>query len=373
MNIPKRNWFAKLEQCNLERLGIIRPSSNRNPEERQYRILVVSVNWLGDVIFSSSVFSALKKQYPQAKISCLAVPGIKDILEMIPHIDEVIVYDEKGEHRGWLAKCRIIKKLKKGRFDAAFLLRASVSRSFLLFCAGIPQRVGYAGRKKGLFLTHKIQESEQKVHRAEHYLHIIESYGIKVKERVTCIGAGERERQEVNEMLKEKGIDDNGRFVVLNPGGNWDLKRWPIENFLKLTRYLHEKYGCKVVVSGAVKDDPLARYIVEPIDDDWAVDLTGKTNLKQLTALISRADVVVSADSGPLHLANAVGTPVIGIYGPTRPEVTGPRGEGRAIILQRDIGCNRKPCYYLQCPQNLCMRAITVEDVQKAIEQITNP
>jgi len=120
-------------------------------------ILVFNVNWVGDVIFASPIFRALKQKYPQARVTCLAVPRVKEILQCCPGLDEVIEYDEKGRHRGLWAKLSLIRRVRKQKFDAAFLLHRSWTRALLVFLAGIPVRVGYDTKKRGALLTHKVE------------------------------------------------------------------------------------------------------------------------------------------------------------------------------------------------------------------------
>jgi len=335
------------------------------------KILVVNVNWLGDVIFSSPVFKALKEAYPEAHISCMAVPRVKDVLESIPFIDEVIIYDEKGRHWNPLAKWKLIMELRRKHFDIAFLLHRSWTRAFLIYCAGIPIRVGYDEKNRGRFLTHKANYSDDLVHRGDYYLNIIESYGVHVNDRQYQLSVSEDAVKDVDSILRSKNIDDSKYLIVINPGGNWGLKRWPIENFSRLICGFIGSLDIAIVISGAQKDISLGREMNSLIFKT-AIDLTGQTNLKQLMALMKRANLVISADSGPLHLANGVGCDVIGVFGPTRPEITGPRGSGRKYILQNDVGCNREPCYHLKCPDNICMQSVTVKDVIEIINEIQN-
>ena len=332
-------------------------------------ILVVNVNWLGDVIFSSPVFRALKEAYPQARIICLAVPRVKEILESIPFIDEIIIYDEKGKHASLTAKLGLIYYLRKKSFDIAFLLHRSLTRALFVFLAGIPRRVGYDTKGRGFFLTHKVKPLAGEAHRSDHYLHVIESYGISVRDRRTQLNVTSQSKEEVSGMLTAENVRPEDEIVVINPGGNWDLKRWPVENFAKLVDHLMNEGRWKVVIAGAPQDVPLFETIISH-SKDKPINLTGKTTLKQLMALMQRARLVISADSGPLHLASSVGTDVIGIFGPTRPEITGPRGSGRGAILQHDVGCNRKACYHLKCPDNICMKSISVEDVLTKFNKI---
>ena len=147
-------------------------------------ILVVNVNWLGDVIFSAPVFKALKRSYPQARVSCLVVPRIKDVLEQCPSVDEIIVYDEKGSHSSPWAKLKLIKALRNKKFDVVFLLHRSMTRALLVYLAGIPERVGYDTKKQSRFLTQKISLSGEQRHRSDEYLKVIEGYGVSVQDRV---------------------------------------------------------------------------------------------------------------------------------------------------------------------------------------------
>src|SRR5262245_47517489 len=132
-------------------------------------ILVVNVNWLGDVIFSSPVFKAIKENYPKAHVACLAVPRVKEILESIPGIDEIIIYDEKGVHRNPLAKLSLINSLRRRNFDIAFLLHGSLTRALIVYLAKIPQRVGYATKGRGRFLTHQVEPLSNEPHRCDYY------------------------------------------------------------------------------------------------------------------------------------------------------------------------------------------------------------
>lgn len=335
------------------------------------RILVVNVNWIGDVIFSSPVFKALKTEYPEARISCLAVPRVREILESIPFIDDIIMYDEEGRHWSPLAKLALILRLRRKKFDAAFLLHRSLTRALLVYWAGIPRRVGYDEKGRGRYLTHRSEFPGSDVHRGDHYLNIIESYGVKVEDRQCRLNVCPEAARYVAALLNAENIRDGDFVVAVNPGGNWDLKRWPHDRFSLLISRVLEQLQAKVVVTGAAKDASWNRKVMAPLKVK-PVDLTGKTSLKQLMAVFTRADVVVSADSGPLHLASGVGTDVIGLFGPTRPEITGPRGAGRSVVIQQDVGCNREPCYHIKCPDNTCMQAITVDDVIEQIKHLRN-
>lgn len=329
-------------------------------------ILVVNVNWIGDVIFSTPVFRALRAHYPGARICCMAVPRVVPVLKSCPYVDDIIVYDERGEHRWLWGKLKLIASLRRFHFDIAFLLHRSWTRAFLMFCAGIPERVGYDLKNLGHLLTRRVNLPEGDIHRSDYYLRVIESYGVKVEDRTTEIVPAQEVRDDIEKILAAQGILRNDFLAVVNTGGNWDLKRWPKENFAQLVGRMIKELKMAVVISGAVKDKETADYVRLASQTDPVI-LAGQTSLEQTFALMKRADVVVSSDSGPMHIASSVGSSVIAIFGPTRPEDTGPRGKGQAIILRKDLDCNQAACYQLDCPDNRCMKAVSVDEVFAAV------
>jgi lipopolysaccharide heptosyltransferase II len=330
-------------------------------------ILVVNVNWLGDAVFSIPVFKALKKTYPHAHLTCMCVPRVKEVLEYCPYVDKIIIYDERGKHRFPWAKLKLVRYLQKEKFDAAFLLHRSGTRALMVYLAGIPLRIGYCKAK--VFLTNFVPMKAEDVHRCDYYLKILEGYGIKVQDRLCELRLKQEDMQNVDVLLSRVGIGPKESFVVLNTGGNWDLKRWSTESFTILAKRISQEFGLKIVFSGANKDREYCQRIAQAAQVR-AVVLAGETTLRESLALYKRASVVISGDSGPLHLAHSVGADVIGIYGPTRPDITGPRGSGRCQILFKDVGCNNAPCYHLSCTNNVCMQSVTVDDVCQAFKKI---
>ena len=327
------------------------------------KILVVSVNWLGDVVFSTPVYRALKAAYPEARVSVLAVPRVREVLELCPDVDEVIVYDEDGKAKGIFGKIGAALALRGMKFDAVFILRRSLSRSFVAWLAGIPVRAGFSAKSWSWLLTNVVDDKgNDKIHRSDVYLRVVESLGINVKDRSARLQVSRDVCEHLATKLRAKGLTGDERIVVLNTGGNWDLKQWPPERFAALAARLTKELGFTVVLPGSASDVLRAESIARDSGVDPVV-LAGQTDLKELAALFKRAHRVVSADSGPLHLANAVGANVVALFGPTRPEITGPQGQGRIKVLMHEVGCNLAPCYYLECPDNRCMKSLTVDDV----------
>lgn len=332
-------------------------------------VLVVSVNWLGDVIFSTPVYAAIKKAHPHVRITALCVPRVADVLGMCPSVDEVMVYDEDGEDRPLIRKLSLIRRLSQKRFDAVFILRKSFSRTLLTYLAGIPLRSGYAAKSwRGLFTHVAVPPDLDRVHRSDAYLKVVETVGIAIEDRQCRLSVSEQSMGMARDWLTRNGWK-GGRLIALNTGGNWDLKQWPPAKFAELARKISEQKMGELLFTGGPSDESRVQSIIREAGVS-AINAAGSTGLTELAAILSQVRVLVTADSGPIHLANALGTPVIGLFGPTRPEVTGPRGTGRSIIIQKDSGCNRTPCYYLECPDNRCMKMIEVADVLEAIRQV---
>jgi len=333
------------------------------------KILIVNVNWLGDVLFTTPIFKAIKKSYPESYVACVAVPRVKEVLEGNPYIDELIIFDEEGKQKSILGKIGFISQLRAKHFDTVFLLHRSFTRTLITYLAGIPERVGYYTPKGGFLLTKAITPVDyERMHRMDYYLNLFEAYGIAIEDRNYEFFISDYDRGFIAALLMENKVDKDDFLVVLNPGGNWDLKRWPKERFAYLADKLLEDFNAKVVISGSAQDNFLTSEIVNLMNHKPIV-LTGKTNLKQLAALLERAKLVVSADSGPMHIACAVGTPSIVLFGPTSPAITGPRGNNQCIIIQKDMDC-KIPCYKLDCPQNRCMRVISAEEVLSEIRKL---
>ena len=335
------------------------------------RILIVNVNWIGDVLFSTPAIRALRKHFPEAHIACMVVPRCKEVLELNPHLNELIIYDEKGENKGLMGKLKIISNLKARRFDCVFLFHRSLTRTLMVALSGIKERAGIDNPKRGFLLTKKIKPQPSDIHKVEQFLNIVRTMVDGDDGKSMELFIGKEDEASAREFLKSMGMGENDRFFILNPGGNWDLKRWPAENFAGLGDRLHEKYKLPIVITGAEKDVELGKKISDLMKYKPII-AAGKTTLRQLAAIMKRASLVVSNDSGPMHIAVSQGAKTIALFGPTDPKVTGPYGEGIYTVLQKSSGkpdC-KIPCYNLRCEEALCMKAVTVEDVMQEAERL---
>ncbi|OIO78911.1 MAG: lipopolysaccharide heptosyltransferase II [Candidatus Omnitrophica bacterium CG12_big_fil_rev_8_21_14_0_65_43_15] len=318
------------------------------------RILIAEVNWLGDVLFSTPFIRAVRNNFPDAHIACMIMPRIREILEGNPYINEIITYDEKN--------------LKKRKFDMAFLLHRSFSRALAMYMAGIPERIGYYTFKRSLLLTEKPKPPDAlSMHRAEFYLGLAKSVGLKTDNKGCDFFISKQDS-----VWAATVIQPGRKTVIFNPGGNWMPKRWSKENFIELGRILLSEFkdNIRIVLSGSAKDVELAQEINSALQNK-AIITCGKTTLKQSAALFKKSDLVISADSGPLHIAVSVGAKAIAIFGPTSLKITGPykADKDRVVTFCKDMDC-RIPCYNDKCADYKCMAAITPKEVFETAKRL---
>lgn len=328
---------------------------------------------MGDVLFSTATIRNIRRNYPDSFIACVIPSRCYPVLKGNPHLDEVIIFDEKDKHRGVLEKLNFVQFLKRKRFDTVFLLHRSFTRALICRLAGIPQRIGYYTKKRGFLLTKKIiQPDRDALHRIDYYLDLIEKTGLRVEDRYTEFFVSEDDEKFIAEFLKNKSVDKNDFLVGINPGGNWLPKRWPVEYWGRLVDKLIAEFGFKVIITGSTSDIKLVSQIKDSMIEKPIV-ATAALNIRQLAALCKRLDLFISADTGPLHIANAVvAKKIIALFGPTSPIITGPFPLKNIVIFQKNVGC-KTPCYVAFCKDNRCMKAITPEDVLSEISKIAIP
>lgn len=348
------------------------------------RILVVLPNWFGDTLFVTPFLRVLRSQRPDAYLATLGWPTCRAALLHNPHVDELIDYDERGAHRGLAGSWRLIQTLRTHHFDAAFILRRSFSRTLLLVWAGIPTRVGFANVKSGWLLTHRVHPSPMPRHKAFSYLPLLEALGLPVALHPYEYTVSSEEREAAREkcqslfdtgkfkvtVTSEKVTDTCGPLVVLHPGANWFHKRWAADRFAALGDRLVSAHQARVIITGGPDDVTLAESIQHAMHQP-AILLAGKTTVRQLGALLEQAQLVVSNDTGILHLAAALHRPLLALYGPTSPTLTGPLGDPqRTVVLHHAECCPRIPCYQPHHPARPGMDAITVEEAYDAAMQL---
>jgi len=332
------------------------------------RILIINVNWIGDVLFSTPFIRAVREAYPDSYIACLLHPRCREALEGNPRLDEIIIYDEERLHKGMWSKLALIAALWKKSFDTTFILHRSFTKALIAKLAGTKELVGYPTKKRSFLLTTAVEEPLDQPHKVEYFLNIARAAGIKPKDVSYEFFVSEADSRYAGTFLADNGVKEEDKLVVICPGGNWGPKRWPEENFAKLADIIGNKFGARILISGTDKEAALGGRI-KSLMAAQPVIACGHTTLKQLGSIFKRSSLVIANDTGTMHLAVAMKARVIALFGPTSPEITGPYGAGNYKVIRKASECDI-PCYDFSCTDNRCMRAISVRDVQEEAERM---
>lgn len=326
------------------------------------RILIVNQNWMGDVLFSTPAIRALRKSFPQSFIACLAPERVADVLRHNPHLNEVLTYDERAGFLSVLKTLRVWNLMRRRRFDTALFFHRSRSKSFLAMIAGIRERIGFSSPGRRRFLTECVPPPDGTLHKTDLFLYLIRAVGIKPDGREPDLEVAAEEKRSLEEKLMSEGVAPKESFAVLHAGGNWSLKRWPAEHFIRWTDSFLKKTDWKLVLCGTAGEAELTQGIMESFPGGRVVSLCGKTTLGELAALLGRAKFLISNDSGPIHVAASQRTKILGLYGPTSEIYTGPVVSSGSKILRKDVGCE-VPCYFRECDHRVCLDLLSPEEV----------
>ena len=335
------------------------------------RMLVVLPNWFGETLFATPFLKALRAQRPNAFIATLGWPQCRLVLEQNPSLNELLDFDERGRHRTWLGAWRLARSLRRLRFDTVFILRNSLSRTWLMWHAGIPVRIGFDNPKSGWLLTGRVA-SRHPTHKALSYLPLLEAAGLPATLAPYEYHVSDEERKDALARSARHGWQDGRPLIILHPGANWPHKRWATDRFAALGDRLAETLNAHLVITGTAEDHAMGTAIVAQMRHP-ATLLAGETTVRQLGALLEQAHLLVSNDTGILHIGAALRRPLIALYGPTSPALTGPLGDpARMIVLHHVECCPRIPCYAPDRPPHAGMDSITVDEAYAVAMQVLN-
>jgi heptosyltransferase-2 len=332
------------------------------------RILVIQTAFLGDVILCTSLIKASKKLFPDSIISFLLIPETKNILENNPHLNEIIVYDKKGKDKGVKNFFKMVEKMKKRNFDLALIPHRYLRSALLAYFAKITKRIGF-DKSTGSFLFTQKVTYQNNSHEVERNLSLLKNFAGDLLDKTPELFPSSQDFSYAQELLEDSGVKDNDKIVGIAPGSIWATKRWLPERFAEISDRLIREVGAKVIFLGSKEDEKLCLEIADLMEEKPII-LAGKTNILQSTAIISRCKVVLSGDSAPVHMASAMKTPVVAIFGSTIPEFGFvPYGEGH-LIIEKKMDC--RPCGIHgknRCPKKhfRCMTEITTQEVFKAL------
>jgi heptosyltransferase-2 len=331
------------------------------------KIVIRAPNWVGDSVLALPAIESLHGAFPDAQLWIAAKDWVKDLFSLSGLAEGIVPLpaskDLKSLKTGSLS-------LKEQNFDIGLLLTNSFGSALLFYLAGIPKRWGYAADGRSLLLTSRIHvdHGDNPRHHVHYYLDLLSGLGLETRPPALRLAAPPGETAAARERLSSLGLDLKRPLVVLSPGASYGpAKRWPASRFAQLAGAFQNQKGAEILIIGSEGEAEIAAAIASTMDRKPAV-LTGRTTLAQLLGLISQAALVVSNDTGPMHLANALHVPVVGIFGPTDPAVTGPF-EQPSSVVKKDVPC--WPCFYRQCPyDHRCMTMMETTDVLGAAEAL---
>ena len=336
------------------------------------RILITRTDRLGDVVLSTPVIRLIRKKYPEAYVAFMVRPENRDVVRNNSHLNEIIIYDKYGAQKSFIDTLKFSLWLKKKKFDMAIALHPTNRVHLMMFIAGIPIRAGY-DREMGYLLTEKIEHSKQEgiKHEIDYNFDLLEKIGIDIAgaDRHPYMGTSDDDKKMIDFTQKSYGI--NANIIALHPGASCRSKRWAPERFAAVADLLAERYGSDIIIVGGDETATLSNTIISAMKHK-AVDLTGILLLGELAEFLSRCRILISNDSGPVHVSVAVNTPVVAIFGRNdpglSPERWGPAGE-KDMIIHKNAGCQE--CLAHNCDKDFeCLKAITEEDVINAVGSI---
>lgn len=388
--VPTWRKYAKTALAALVPLALraVPRNTNRFPAGDPSAILVIRLDLLGDVLFSMQAVAGLRNAFPNARIDLMTLPYTAPLARLYTELDEVIEVDSNliRSVRGllrpstWRSYARTLRLLRAHKYDLA-LSMAGGTASVAAVVAGAGKVVGYQDEAYRGTLTHALPGGRYRERKSEvEYVRALaRAAGATLFPDTLSVPVPPASRQDVDALLAARGVKAEEQLVVIHAGAvNGSAKRWPARNWAEFASQLSSRSGARIVLAGAPSDRTVAKEVMQ-FAPEGTVDLVGQTDIPGLIALLHRADLVASGDSGPLHLANALRRPLLAVYGPTDPHIHGPFRPGApSRLLRTDLPCS--PCYSMaaiaDCPLGdpICMRLVSVPRmVDAALELLGLP
>jgi len=355
------------------------PGSFANMEDGKSHILIIKLSAIGDVVHSLPLLEVLRETFPLVRIDWLVEENASGIVEGHPLIDSLLVFPRKSWLRRFTRKgegvsvgrevARFIRGLRSRRYDIVIDLQGLLKSGILAFLARGKRKIALNNGREGsaLFVHERVAVPDPQMHALERYLCIARYLGVKDLRWDGSIPVYENDKAYVDTLVGGRAFDRT--LVAVNPMAKWETKLWESSRFALLADLINEKLTAAVIFTGSCADRGAIGAIQSEMKTE-ALNLAGKTTLKQLAYLYQRCAVVISTDTGPMHIAAAMKSPiVVGLFGPTSPLRTGPYG-GRQRVVRAGAACS--PCFKKRCDDRQCMRQITVDMVYEAVKEVIN-
>ena len=338
------------------------------------KILVARTDRMGDVILSVPTLELLKKDYPDCHLAMLVSPYTQPLLENNPYLDEVIIDDRSDKHRGIKGFVELVGLLKHRRFDIAIVLHPTWRLASLLFSARVKYRIGSGYRFYSFLFNLKVFQHRKDIqkHELEYNLDMLRALNITPQRVLPKVYLSTQEKEKGKVLLEELSIKPDDSLVAIHPGSGNSSLNLPLEKFAQVADELMGKEGAKIVLTGDSSELDLVKAVKEKMKHP-SIDLAGKLNLRELAELLERADLIISNSTGPMHLAVAVGTPVVAVFCPIKvssPKRWGPYGENDQVVLPPVPACAK--CQPKRCRYYNCMDRVDVGEIYSKAQSILN-
>lgn len=321
-------------------------------------VLIIKLRYIGDVLLATPTVRAIKAARPDVRVTMMVNRGTEDVLSGNPDVDEIIVLDKGSLAAQW----QLIAGLRRRRFDTVIDLTDGDRSAFLSWISGAPVRIGFNDehRWRGRCYTGVVPPVPGMRHRMDRDLAALKPLSVHPNEKLPCLYLTEEDESRADQLLDQLGIRGDRPIIIIQPGARYWFKAWPDERFAELADRLATDYGYQVLIGGSREEEALAQRIHEAAKSR-PISMAGLATLKQFAAIAKRAALFVGNDSGAMHIAAAVGTPVVALFGPSNPAEWGPRG-GPAEVIYKGLDC--RTCFHPTCEKGElnCMKQITVEE-----------
>lgn len=330
-----------------------------------HSILVYAPSWIGDAVMSLGALRSLRRAHPGSRLTVLAKPWVEDLYTGCESVDAILSYDPRKE-RGLTGFLHTARRLRESRFDLAVLFPNAFRAAAIVWAAGIPERWGYAHDGRGVLLTKAAPPAHRPFgrHQAYYYLDLLRHLDIETGEPDTRLNLTRSMRESASTLLRAHGATPGQALVGVHPGAtNSSAKRWIPKRYAEVADQLAASHDARILILGGAGEEAIAEEIGTHLSAA-PISLAGKTSLAELMGLLGELSILISNDSGPMHLASALGVPTVAVFGPTDERETGPLGRASRVV-RRQVECS--PCLLKECPiDHRCMERVTVEEVYRA-------
>ncbi len=342
-----------------------------------HRILIIKMSSIGDVVHSLPFLEVIRSNFPHSKIDWVVEEAALEILRGHPALDRIIVSRrktwqknlKKGFHVFSVAReaRKLYKEIRSVKYDIVIDLQGLFRSGLLVGLSRSEKKIGLSGAREGAGFFYSPVKVNYEQHAVDRYLQVAEFLGCDLSlHQDGRIPVSDRDRENVKALLSRIGPNDDRPVVAINPVARWVTKMWDINRMALLAEKLQRELSCRIVFTGSPQDKRLIENVLEHMGEK-PLNLSGRTSLKELACLYSRCRLLITADTGPLHIAAAMGCRVMAIFGPTDPIRTGPYGKGH-VVVQSGVDC--APCLKRSCESMKCMDLISVDQCFQMAEKM---